>query len=146
MNKILIYIIAIWVFYPIQAIAKGEDKGSHTAAATSGPVEVTAVFQVLAALIFIIILITALAWAYRRYGYMAGGNGSLMKVIGAISLGGKEKAVLLQIGEEQVLLGVSPGYVRKIHDIKEPVKVNEQSDSGSFVSKLNIELQKALGK
>lgn len=146
MNNILIYMIAMWIFYPGQAVAGSGDKGSHIAATTSGPVEVTAVFQVLAALIFIIILIIALAWAYKRYGYAAGGNASLMKVVGAISLGGKEKAVLLQVGEEQVLLGVSPGYVRKIHDITEPVKVHEESDTGSFVSKLNLELQKVLGK
>ena len=87
-----------------------------------------------------------MAWAYRRYGYIAAANVSSLKVVSAISLGGKEKAVLLQVGEDQVLLGVSPGYVRKIHDIKEPVKIPENNDSSSFVSRLNMELQKALGK
>ena len=146
MKSSLIYALTVFILCPIQAFAGNDASGPRIAGAASGPVEVTAVFQVLAALIFIIILITALAWAYKRYGYVAAANGSSMKVVGAISLGGKEKAVLLQVGEDQVLLGVSPGYVRKIHDIKEPVKVREDNGTGSFVSKLNMELQKALGK
>jgi len=146
MNNHMKYILSIPIFYPVQVVAEAQDKIKHINTAASGPVEVTAIFQVLAALIFIIILIIAMAWGYKRYGYKSFSNGSLMKIVGAISLGGKEKAVLLQIGDDQVLLGVSPGYVRKIHDIKEPVKPQENSDSSSFVSRLNIELQKVLGK
>lgn len=146
MNKRLLYIFSMLLIYPVQVFSDTEGKIKNIGAVATGPVEVTAVFQVLAALIFIIILIIAMAWGYKRYGFASSANGSLMKVVGAISLGGKEKAVLLQIGDDQVLLGVSPGYVRKIHDIKDPVKPQDNNNSSSFVSKLNIELQKVLGK
>jgi len=146
MKNYLIYILSLLLLCPAQAFSETEQKGQHITTPPSGPLEVTAVFQVLAALIFIIILIIALAWAYRRYGYISSAGGSSMKVVSAISLGGKEKAVLLQVGEDQVLLGVSPGYVRKIHDIKEPVRSVEENNPTSFVSRLNLELQKVLGK
>jgi flagellar protein FliO/FliZ len=120
-----------------------QDKVPHIA---HGPVDVTVVFQVLAALILIVVLIIGLAWGYRRYGFSHSAEGAAMKVVGAISLGGKEKAVLLQVGDDQVLLGVSPGYVRKIHDIKEPVMAAESNNPNSFVNKLNIELQRVLRK
>jgi flagellar protein FliO/FliZ len=146
MNKRLLYIFSMLLIYPVQVFSDTEGKIENIGTVATGPVEVTAVFQVLAALIFIIILIIAMAWGYKRYGFTSSVNGSLMKVVGAISLGGKEKAVLLQIGDDQVLLGVSPGYVRKIHDIKDPVKPQDNNNSSSFVSRLNIELQKVLGK
>jgi flagellar protein FliO/FliZ len=34
-----------------------------------------------------------------------------MKVVAGLSLGGREKIVLVQVGEKQLLLGVSPGKI-----------------------------------
>lgn len=146
MKHTLKYIFLLLSILPMEVMGKTENQVSHMGTASSGPVEVTAVFQVLAALIFIIILIIALAWAYRRYGYISAANGAAMKVVGAISLGGKEKAVLLQVGDSQVLLGVSPGYVRKIHDITEPLASSDEEKPVNFVNRLNMELQKVLRK
>jgi len=113
MIKLLIA-LCVMVVLPYQVLAEADQQINKQAVLVSSPVEVTAVFQVIIALLFIIIIIFGLAWVYKRYGGVSAANGAAMKVLGAISLGGKEKAVLLQVGDEQVLVGVSPGYVRKI--------------------------------
>lgn len=144
--KKLLLIPGLLLILPSSLMAASGQQQDKVAHISPGPVDVTVIFQVLAALVLIVILIIGLAWSYRRYGFAHTAEGAAMKVVGAISLGGKEKAVLLQVGEDQVLLGVSPGYVRKIHDIREPVVASENNNPNSFISKLNTELQKVLRK
>jgi flagellar protein FliO/FliZ len=144
--KTIHYYLILSIFLPLQVMAESGSNIESAALAVSSPVEVKAVFQVIASLLFIVILIILLAWAYKRFGMASSSIGAEMKVIAAVSLGGKEKAVILQIGEEQVLLGVSPGAVRKLSNIKEPIKSNINNASDSFKNKLNIEIKKVIGR
>ena len=79
-------------------------------------------------------------------GYRYNIGGENIRVLSAISLGGKEKAVLLQIGNEQVVLGVSPGNVRKVHTLSVPVDVFKASGQDSFIARLNRELSKVVSR
>jgi len=67
------------------------------------------------ALALVIGLIYALAWLLRRLpGQRLRGNDGL-RIISSIPLGSKERAVLLDINGEQLLLGVAPGAVSLLH-------------------------------
>jgi flagellar protein FliO/FliZ len=58
-------------------------------------------------------------------------NGS-MRVISSVGVGQRERVVLLQVGEEQILVGVGPGNVRKIHAFDEPVVEPAASSTPNF--------------
>jgi flagellar biogenesis protein FliO len=47
-----------------------------------------------------------------------------IEIVADISLGQKERAVLVQVGEQQILLGVAPGRVNTLHVLAEPVAVS----------------------
>ena len=51
------------------------------------------------------------AWFARRMGMGAGQGGTLLKVVAALSVGAKEKVVVLEIGGQWMVLGVAPGRV-----------------------------------
>ena len=51
---------------------------------------------------------------------------------GASPLGQRERAVLLQVGEEQILIGVAAGSVSALHRISHPVAPSEAETSLSF--------------
>ena len=56
-----------------------------------------------------------------------------MRVVSSVGVGQRERAVLLQVGEQQVLLGVGPGNVRALHVFDEPaVTVTPSSTTPSF--------------
>jgi flagellar protein FliO/FliZ len=60
-----------------------------------------------------------------------------MKVVTSLSLGIKEKLVLVQIGDsQQILLGVSPERVTKIESFDEPVIPLESEGLNNFREKL----------
>ena len=130
---------------PLQVFA-AQLKTESASAVPVSPLNMSSIFQVVAALLVILLLIIAISWLYRKYGFKYGMSGESIKVISAISLGGKEKAVLLQVGNEQILLGVSPGYVRKVHILTDPVSEIKENNSGNFISKLNKEISKVISK
>ena len=55
-----------------------------------------------------------------------------MRVLSSVSVGQRERAVLLQVGDQQVLVGVGPGNVRKIHVFDEPVVDPKETSTPSF--------------
>ncbi len=48
-------------------------------------------------------------------------GGGRFHVVSAVSLGTRERAVLLQVGEQQILVGVAPGRINTLHVLDEPL-------------------------
>ncbi len=98
--------------------------------------------QMILGLIFIVLLIFALAWLMRRMGRLQSVMGGTMKLLGGMSLGQRERAVLVQVGDTQMLLGVAPGSVRALHVFDKPVVTATATASGHrFADKLNAILK-----
>jgi flagellar protein FliO/FliZ len=55
------------------------------------------------------------AWLMRRFRGLSGAPNSGLAVLAQVSLGTRERAVLLRVGDRQVLVGVAPGNVRTLH-------------------------------
>ncbi|HXS22231.1 MAG TPA: flagellar biosynthetic protein FliO [Steroidobacteraceae bacterium] len=80
------------------------------------------VASVTLALLVVLAAIFAFAWLARRVrGIRRSGNA--LDVIAEMPLGPKERAVLLKVGTEQVLIGVAPGRVSALHVLREPVEL-----------------------
>ncbi|MBL4621985.1 MAG: flagellar biosynthetic protein FliO [Immundisolibacteraceae bacterium] len=47
----------------------------------------------------------------RKSGHLKTQSGQRLKIVEAVSLGGSDRAVLVRVGNEELLLGVSPGRV-----------------------------------
>ena len=93
----------------------------------SGSDSLSNLMQVSFGLFVIILLITAAAWFTRRFGnFQIAAKGNL-RIIGGLPLGSRERVVLIQVGTEQIVLGVAPGRVDKIHVLENPVPIEESS-------------------
>ena len=80
--------------------------------------------QLVLGLLLVLGLIFFLAWLLRRV-QQAGpaGKGQVIELIGSRALGPRDRLVLVQVGNEQVLLGLTPGTITALHVLKEPVQV-----------------------
>ncbi|MBW7930355.1 MAG: flagellar biosynthetic protein FliO [Gammaproteobacteria bacterium] len=79
----------------------------------------------------VLALVGGLAWLAQRLrsgGHLKSG---LIEVVSGISLGSREKVVLLRVGGEQVLVGVTPSGMRTLH-----VMSGTAADRPSFASHL----------
>jgi flagellar protein FliO/FliZ len=77
--------------------------------------------QVTLSLLLVLGVVFAAAWLTRRLrGFGKFGNGAL-QVVTEIAVGQKERVVLVQVGKQQLLIGVAPGRVSTLHVLAEPV-------------------------
>lgn len=95
------------------------------------PSQVATLASMLGGLILVLLLIFALAYLLRRFNLVPATNG-VLKTIAVTSLGQKERLVLVQVGEQQYLLGVSSQQVCLIDKLAEPIHI----ESDSFASRL----------
>jgi len=97
-----------------------------TAAATSASGSGVAgqLAQLVIGLLLVLGLIFFLAWLLRRV-QQAGpaGKGQVIDIVSTRALGPRDRLVLVQVGNEQILLGLSPGSITALHVLKEPVQV-----------------------
>lgn len=66
-------------------------------------------------LVLVLGLIALLAWGLRRFGRVPAGGRGMVQVLGGVSLGNRERAMLLSVDGVRLLVGVSPGQVRTLH-------------------------------
>jgi flagellar protein FliO/FliZ len=97
-------------------------------------------------LLAVLAVIFAGAWLLRRSGQMQAGGQSALRIVGGLSLGPRERAVLVQIGDKQLLIGVAPGRVQTLHVLDQPLPQTQgqKLEGGSFAGRLT-ELLKQRG-
>ena len=94
--------------------------------------------QLVLGLLLVLGLIFFLAWLLRRV-QQAGpaGKGQVIDIVGTRALGPRDRLVLVQVGNEQILLGLSPGTITALHVLKEPVQVpSAEQASPEFAQRL----------
>ena len=115
---------AILLFFPaaILAAEEGAKKVSPVLSkAAASPVNVTSVAQMIIGLIFIICLIFVMGWLAKRMGMSRHAGVNKVRTLASMSVGTREKVVLIDVAGEQFLLGVAPGRVNSLHHFEEPV-------------------------
>lgn len=124
--------------------AHAGDKAAPTASApVLEPMSTGGLLQLIFGLLVVLALIVGLAWFMRRVGRLQGGAAGSLRVLGGLSMGTRERVVLIQVGDKQLLLGVAPGRVQTLHVLDEPIRMNESSHTaGSFAANLTAALQR----
>ncbi len=72
------------------------------------------VLEMVAVLIAVIILILGLGWLIKRVGNFPTAGKGMVKILGGVSLGPRERAVVLEAGNRRLLVGVAPGRVQTL--------------------------------
>jgi len=107
------------------------------------PVNMTSLWQLTLGMVLVLGLIISIAWLLKRSGrfQMAAGGG--LRVLGGLSMGARERVVLLQVGETQLLVGVAPGRVQTLHVLDKPLEsVHEAAAVPAFAEQLGRLLNK----
>lgn len=87
--------------------------------------------QVAIWLVVVVLVILASAWLLRRFGGGMLGGSQTIRILSATSLGGRDRLALVQVGGQQLLLGVSPGRINTLHVFDEPVvRVDDDRPGG----------------
>lgn len=83
--------------------------------------------QVTLALMLMVGLILGLAWLARRFGQPLFQQNKHLRLIASLSLGVKEKIILVEVEGKQLVLGVTPQQITSLHVIDNPLKESTES-------------------
>lgn len=100
------------------------------------------VWEVALGLLVVVLAIVAVGWLMRRL-YPGGTTGTqALKVLAALSLGPRERVLLVDAGGTHILLGVTTQQITALHHFSEPVVLPEAGGPGDFA----LRLKEALGR
>jgi flagellar protein FliO/FliZ len=88
--------------------------------------------QVVGSFFLVICVLLAVMLLLKRFNTVGTSKGGYIEILASAPLGQRERAVLLQVGEEQILVGVAPGNVTALHHISHPVSSSEAETSLTF--------------
>jgi flagellar protein FliO/FliZ len=91
--------------------------------------------QTILALSFVLALLAALAWAMKRYGPRAGGSNATLRLVGSLSLGGRERIIVIEVADQWIVVGAAPGRVNALATIARPPEhPNATSSEGASIT------------
>ncbi len=128
MRALISFFILLSVQLNHMAVAANTATEKVIPSLSSEPVGVGNYIQMFFGLFVVVALIFGMAWFMRRMGNMSGMAAGNLKVLGGISVGQRERIVLVQAGDTQLLVGVAPGEIRTLHVMDEPI-VNQVTSS-----------------
>lgn len=123
MRHILLFVA---VFFPSFLFAEGSASSavSTSPALTEAPTSFKEPFsgealtQLAVGMVVVIVVILILSWALKRFSGISPMTKN-MSVIGVLPLSSREKAILIKVGKQHLLLGVAPGRVSQLHAFEE---------------------------
>lgn len=109
---------------------------------SSSPSSGKTLMNVMLALGAVIVMIFATGWLLKRFTGFSPLNNRHIKIHASLSVGARERIVLVEVGGEQILIGVTPQQINHLHTLKEPVVSPAAPAQGEFAQRL----QAILGK
>jgi len=104
---------------PLQALAAAPAHGNFAAPAQfSGGSTGFGMLRVCVALALVLASVYGVAWLMRRLRGTAHASAPGIAIVSQVSLGARERAVLLRVGEQHLLVGVAAGSVRLLQEVE----------------------------
>jgi flagellar protein FliO/FliZ len=88
--------------------------------------------QLTVGLIIVLLGVVALAWLMKRMSGIQRSASGNIRVLEGLAIGPRERIVLIQAGEEQLLIGIAPGNIHKLHVMEHHIDSSNTTDSASM--------------
>ena len=100
---------------------------AHAADQAGGSAE-CGMFKVLIGLIIVLGMMAGSAWLLKRLGLSKAVAGSTIKIVGGVSVGNRERVLVLEVADQWIIVGVAPGRVNSLATL--PRQEQEESSDG----------------
>lgn len=133
MHSSIKIIFVILYILPKMAIAEALAKQGASLAGAESPMSLSYVAQILISFLVVIGFIFFMAWLMRRSGRFGHGSGQVIKIISSMSLGMREKILVIEVGGVNIVVGVAPGQIRALHVLEGEDKIPDKDDMNNRV-------------
>lgn len=113
--------------------ALAQAQSAAPAPAAAGP----SMLPMIVALGFVLALIPAAVWLLKRMGGSTLAGASGLRVVGQLTLGARERLVVVEAGERWLLLGVSAGSINRVGTLPKGALPLPPTGAANFSALLN---------
>lgn len=121
-----------WVWISLSPLFLSPFSAFAAPESLSNPTSVVSIFL---SLLLVIAIVFILALLMRRFNVTATGNGQL-NVVASMVAGTRERIMVIEVGQEQHLVGVTATNINHLAKLDAPLEKPEHSAGGNFKDKL----------
>lgn len=85
-------------------------------------------------LVIVLAVFFLCAWGLRKLSRLSVGGGGKMRLLGGLSLGMRERVVLLEVGKKQLILGVTPGRIETLLVLEGEDRLHKEESTNAAYS------------
>mmetsp|Transcript_25757 Transcript_25757/g.81726 ORF Transcript_25757/g.81726 Transcript_25757/m.81726 type:complete len:145 (-) Transcript_25757:9-443(-) len=126
--KIGAYVLFLFLFCSVVSA----EASASTPQTLQNPSSILSIFL---SLLLVVAIIFALAFVARRFNVTQAGNGQL-KVVASMSAGAKEKILVVDVGGEQFLLGVTAHNINQLGKLENPIETASKKKQNTKKTKI----------
>lgn len=119
---------------PFNLWAAERNDNLHASGIGTDPFSSNYLVQLVTGLIIVMLCIVVLAWLAKRFNRLRSSSDGSMRILDGISMGARERLVVVKVGSARLLLGVSPGRINMLHVLDQPLE-NEIDESDKPLGK-----------
>lgn len=94
--------------------------------------------------LFVVVAILGVGWLYSRMKNVGSAANNMINVVSSRPLGAKERLLLIEVGDKQMLIGMTSAQVQTLHVFDQPIPVNEAAaGSNGFAERLRAAIRGA---
>jgi flagellar protein FliO/FliZ len=83
----------------------------------------TGLLQIFLGLIAVLALMAAAAWFFKKMGPVSKGNMVPVKIVGGVSLGNRERVMVIEIADQWIVLGVTASQINTLSTMPKQEKL-----------------------
>lgn len=96
-------------------------EGTDTALATNTSLGAGDLASFIISMLVVVTLIVALGWVYSRFRFSGNHRNQLINIVASRALGQKERLLLVQVADKQLLVGMTASQVQTLHVFEQPI-------------------------
>lgn len=79
------------------------------------------IFSMIMSMLIVVGAVVALGWLYSRLRFNSSAGGDVINILASRGLGPKERLLLVEVGDKQLLVGITASSVQTLHTFERPV-------------------------
>jgi flagellar protein FliO/FliZ len=123
-------------------------EAAQAADQSSGGVAIN-LLKVVGALLAVLAMMAASAWALKRFNVAKAGGDRTIKIVGGVSVGNRERVIVVEVADQWIVVGVAPGRVASLATMprqQSAAPVETAPAAGNFAAWLKQTLDKRNAK
>jgi flagellar protein FliO/FliZ len=114
-------------YLKLLVIAASAFTATATAAETTAISPTTGLLQIFLGLVAVLALMGVAAWFFKKIGPVNTGNKIPVKIIGGVSVGNRERIIVVEVADQWIVVGVTANQINTLSTMQKQEKLTEET-------------------